>query len=50
MVKVELPRAQWESVLYIIEEFSKRDWPRTPNPITMALYTEIDQQVYSQEY
>ena len=50
MVKVEMPRAQWESVLYILEQYAKRDWPRDRNPIVMAIYTEIDQQIYSQEY
>ena len=50
MVTVKMPRASWESVLYILEQYAKEDWPRKPNPIVMAIYTEIDQQIYSQEY
>lgn len=50
MVKVKMPRSNWDVVLNILEEYAMRDWPRDPNPIVMALHKEIDQQVYSQEY
>lgn len=50
MPKVNLPRAEWDSVLFILREYANMDWPRDPNPFTMALVNEIDQQVYSQEY
>jgi hypothetical protein len=49
MVTVKMPRAQWESVLYILEEHVNMDWPRI-NVVTYNLMKEIKDQVYSQEY
>ena len=50
MVKVEMPRAEWETMLYILEEYARRDWPRDPDAITMSFVKEISNQIYSQEY
>ena len=50
MVKVEMPRASWESVMVLLKERAEIDWPREPNSFIMALVKEIDEQVYSQEY
>lgn len=47
MVKVNMPRAQWDAVLFILEETNKAQWNR---PFIMALHKEIADQVYSQEY
>lgn len=44
MVKVEMPRASWDMVLMLINEESKRGY------MVDALYKEISDQVYSQEY
>lgn len=43
MVKVEMPRGSWESVLAMLDLF--RD-----SPAAVILYNEIEDQVYSQEY
>jgi hypothetical protein len=43
MVKVELPRADWELVLFILRE---SQFPYIQN----SLIKDIDDQVYSQEY
>ncbi len=44
MVTVKMPRAQWDTVLMLINEESKRGY------LVDALYKEIEDQVYSQEY
>ena len=50
MVKVEMPRADWDMVLLILEEYARIDWPRDPNPMVMALREDIAIQVERQEY
>lgn len=50
MPKVNLPAASWDSVLYILEEYARMDYPRDPNPMVMALHKEIQDQVFEQEY
>jgi len=44
MVTVKMPRAQWDTVLMLLNEASKQGY------IVGALYVEIEDQVYSQEY
>jgi hypothetical protein len=44
MVKVEMPRAQWDSVLYLI------NFAESYGLVVGSLYKEIEDQVYSQEY
>lgn len=50
MVRVEMPRASWNTVIYILEEYAKQDWPRDPNPMIMATVKEISDQLDQQEY
>lgn len=49
MVKVELPRASWDSVIYMLSEYSEIDWPRDPSPFVVSLIKEISDQVDAQE-
>jgi hypothetical protein len=44
MVKVEMPRAQWDAVLVCLRELMDQGW------IVTALYNEIIDQVDEQEY
>jgi len=48
MVKVELPRGDWETILLIIE--SLQITKQYHKGVLMALHKEISSQVYSQEY
>jgi hypothetical protein len=44
MVKVEMPRGQWDSVLVCLSELMNQGW------IVKGLYDEIIDQVDEQEY
>jgi hypothetical protein len=44
MVKVEMPRANWDQVLTCLQELMSQGW------IVTALYNEIIDQVDEQEY
>lgn len=46
MVKVEMPRGSWETVIIILEEWEAQ----TRSQFVRALRKEIETQVYSQEY
>ena len=44
MVKVEMPRGQWDAVLILLEELETQGY------YVKSLIKEISTQVYSQEY
>lgn len=49
MVKVEMPRGNWETVIYILEDWLNQYRP-SGNVVGTVLLNEIADQVYSQEY
>lgn len=44
MPKVNLPRASWEQILLILEDYRQQGY------LVSALVEELSEQVYSQEY
>jgi hypothetical protein len=47
MVKVKMPRAEWEMLLMILDDYQARVYSA---PLINSLHKEISDQVYSQEY